>query len=86
MQATIARAATKLATHAQPDPVSADVLHAESLVDVVDLRGYQLIGDREQVDIIRFNQRVNLAEGQKVTATVQAQHREHRLRPKNPPA
>src|SRR5437773_12509669 len=57
------------------------VLHAEGLVDVIDFGGNKLIGDREQVDIIGFYQRVELTEGQEIAATIQAQHREHRLRP-----
>jgi hypothetical protein len=46
-------------------------------------RGDQLIGDREQIDVIGFHQRVDLAEGQEVAAGVEAQHREHRLRPED---
>ena len=50
------------------------------------LRGDQLIGDREQVDVVGFHQRVDLAEGQKIAAGVEAEHREHRLRPEDPAA
>ena len=56
------------------------------LVDMIDLRGNQLVGDREQVDVIGIHQRVDLAEGQEVAAGVEPQHREHRLRPEDPAA
>ena len=62
------------------------VLHAEGLVDVIDFGGNKLIGDREQVDIIGFYQRIELTEGQEIAARIQAEHREHRLRPEYPAA
>ncbi len=86
MQARIGRALAELAAHPQPDPVAVGVLHAEGLVDVIDLAGNQLIGDLEQVDVVGFHQRIDLAEGQEVAAGVEPEHREHRLRPKNPTA
>ncbi len=79
MQARIGRALAELAAHPQPDPVAVGVLHAEGLVDVIDLAGNQLIGDLEQVDVVGFHQRIDLAEGQEVAAGVEPQHREHRL-------
>ena len=86
VQAGIGRALAEFAAHAQPDPVAVGVLHAEGLVDVIDLRGDKLIGDREQVDVVGFHQRIDLAEGQQVAAGVEPQHREHRLRPEDPAA
>ena len=67
-----AGAVAELAAHPQPDPVAVGVLHAEGLVDVVDLAGDQLVGDREQVDVVGFHQRVDFAEGQEVAAGVEA--------------
>ncbi len=79
MQAGVAGGLAELAADPQPDPVTVGVLHAEGLVDVLDFRGDQLIGDREQVDVVGFHQRVDLAERQQVAAGVEAEHREHRL-------
>ena len=86
MQAGVAGALAELAADPQPDPVAVGVLHAEGLVDVIDFRGDQLIGDREQIDVVGFHQRVDLAEGQEVAAGVEAEHGEHRLRPEDPAA
>ena len=83
MQPGIARGVTELAADAQPDPVTIGVPHPEGLVDLADLGGDQLVGDLEQVDVIGIHQRVDLAEGQQVAAGVEAQHREHRLRPED---
>ena len=79
-------AAAQLATHPKPDPVSVGVLHAEGLVDMVDLACDQLLRDREQVDVVGFHQRIDLAEGQQVAARVEPKHGEHRLRPEDPAA
>src|SRR4029453_14088481 len=46
----------------------------------------ELVGDLEQVDVVRLHQRVDLAEGEELVAAVEAQHREHRLRPEHPAA
>jgi len=43
----------------------------------------QLIGDREQVDVVGFYQRVDLAEGQESLRFSRPRHREHRLRPED---
>ncbi len=86
MQAGIGAALAELAADPQPDPVAVGVLHAEGLVDVIDLPGDQLIGDREQVDVVGFHQRVDLAEGEQVAAGIEAEHGEHRLRPEDPAA
>ena len=86
VQAGVGGGLAELAADAQPDPVAAGVLHAEGLVDVVDLAGDQLVGDLEQVDVVGFHQRVDFAEGQEVVAGVESQHGEHRLRPENPAA
>ena len=67
----------ELAAHPQPDPVAAGVLHAEGLVDVVELAVDHLVGDCEQVDVVGFHQRVDFAEGEEVVAGVEAKHREH---------
>ena len=83
MQAAVAAALAELAAYPQPDPVSAGVLHPEGLVDMVDFAGDQLVGDGEQVDVVGFNQRVDLAEGQEVAAAVEPEHGEHRLRPED---
>ncbi len=83
MQAGIGRALAELAAHPQPDPVAVGVLHAEGLVDMIDLRGDELVGDLEQVDVVGFHQRVDLAERQEVAAVLEAEHREHRLRPED---
>ena len=72
VQAAVGRGLAEFAAHAQPDPVAAGVLHAEALVDVVDLAGDHLVGDREQVDVVGFHQRVDLAEGEEVVAGVRA--------------
>ena len=48
------------------------VLHAEGLVDVIDLAGNEPVGDREQVDVVGLHQRVDLAEGQEVAAGCRA--------------
>ena len=53
------------------------VLHAEGLVDVIDGTRDELVGDREQVDVVGFHQRVDFAEGEEVVAGVEAKHREH---------
>ena len=82
----VAGAVAELAAHPQPDPVAVGVLHAEGLVDVIDLAGDELVGDREQVDVVGFHQRVDLAEGQQVAAAVEPEHGEHRLRPEDPAA
>ena len=66
--------------------MAAGVLHAEALVDVVELARDHLLGDREQVDVVGFHQRVDFAEGEEVVAEVEAQHREHRCRPEDPAA
>ena len=50
---------------------------------MIDLAGDQLVGDFEQVDVVGFHQRVDLAEGQQVAAAFQPQHGEHRLRPED---
>ena len=50
------------------------VLHAEALIDVIDLRGDQLIGNRKQVDIVGFDQRVDFAEREQVIASLKSQH------------
>ena len=84
--AFIVASLAEFAAHPQPDPVAVGVLHPEGLVDVVDFRGDQLVGDGEQVDVVGFHQRVDLAEGQKVAAAFQSQHGEHRLRPEYPAA
>src|SRR6202000_679472 len=64
----------------------AGMLHAKTLVDVGDLAGDQLIGDLEQIDIVRLHQRVDFAEGQHAAAAVEAEQGKHRLRPENPTA
>ncbi len=64
VHAGIGRAAGLLAADAEPDPVAVDMLHAEGLVDVVDLLGDELVGDREQVDVVGLHQRIDLAEGE----------------------
>jgi hypothetical protein len=76
----------ELATHPQPDPVAVGMLHPEGLVDVVDFCRDQLVGDGEQVDVVGFHQRIDLAESEKVAAAVEPEHREHRLRPEYPSA
>src|SRR6185312_16759488 len=86
MQPDVAGALAQLTTHPEPDPVTVGVLHAEGLVDMVDLTGNELVGDREQVDIIGLHQRIDFTESQEIVAAVQAQHGEHRLRPENPAA
>ena len=86
MQAAVGRGVAELAAHPQPDPVAVDVLHAEALVDVVESAGDHLVGDREQVDVVGFHQRVDFAEGEEVVAGVQPEHREHRCRPEDPAA
>src|SRR6266404_4606453 len=83
VHAGVAGALAQLATDTQPNPVPAGVLHAEGLVDVVDFRGNELIGDREQVDVVGLHERVDFAECQKVAAGLEPQHREHRLRPED---
>ena len=83
VHAGIGGALAELAAHPQPDPVAIGVLHAEGLVDVIDPGGNKLIGDLEQVDVIGFHQRIDLAESQQVAAGVQSQHCEHRLRPED---
>src|ERR1700741_1023521 len=83
MEAGVAVALAQLATDAQPDPVPVGVLHAESLVDVIDLAANQLVGNREEVDVVGLHQCVDLAEGEEIAAAAEAKHREHRLRPKN---
>jgi len=60
--------------------------HAEGTVDVIELAGDELVRDHEQVDVVGFHQRVDLAEGEEVAAAVQPEHGEHRLRPENPAA
>src|SRR5215813_13346824 len=79
VHARVVGAMAELATDTKPDPVSAAVLHPESLIDVVDLARQELSRDREQIDIIGFYQRIDLAKGQKIAAAVQAQHGEHGL-------
>ena len=86
MQPAVGRGLAELAAHPQPDPVAAGMLHAEGLVDVVDLAGDQLVGDLEQVDVVGFHQRVDFAEGEEVVAGVEPEHGEHRLRPEDPAA
>ena len=86
VQAAVGRGLAEFAAHAQPDPVAAGVLHAEALVDVVDLAGDHLVGDREQVDVVGFHQRVDFAEGEEVVAGFEPEHGEHRLRPEDPAA
>ena len=86
VQAAVGRGVAELAAHPQPDPVAAGVLHAEALVDVVELAGDHLVGDREQVDVVGFHQRVDFAEGEEVVAGVEPEHREHRRRPEDPAA
>ncbi len=66
--------------------MAVDMLHAEGLVDMVDLPGDELVGDLEQVDVVGLHQRVDLAEGEELVAAVEAEHREHRLRPEDPAA
>ena len=83
VQAGVVRALAQFAAHPQPDPVAVGVLHAEGLVDVIDLAGDELVGDREQVDVVGFHQRVDLAEGQEIAAAVESEHGEHRLRPED---
>ena len=83
VHAGIGGAVAELAADPQPDPVAIGMLHAEGLVDVIDPGGNKLIGDLEQVDVIGFHQRIDLAESQQVAAGVQSQHREHRLRPED---
>ena len=70
VQAAVGRGLAELAAHPQPDPVAAGVLHAEALVDVVELARDHLVGDREQVDVVGFHQRVDFAEGEEVVAGV----------------
>ena len=86
VHAAAAGGLTELAAHAQPDPVAVGVLHAEALVDVVDLAGDQLVGNVEQVDVVGFHQRVDFAEGEEVVAGIQPEQGEHRLRPEDPAA
>ena len=86
VQAAVGRGVAELAAHPQPDPVAAGVLHAEGLVDVVELACDHLVGDREQVDVVGFHQRVDFAEGEEVVAGVEPEHREHRCRPEDPAA
>ena len=86
VHAAVGGGLAELAAHAQPDPVAVGVLHAEGLVDVVDLAGDQLVGDVEQVDVVGFHQRVDLAEGEEVVAGIEPEHGEHRLRPEDPAA
>ena len=50
------------------------------------LAGDQLVGDREQVDVVGFHQRVDLAEGEEVVAGFEPEQGEHRLRPEDPAA
>src|SRR5215207_3513281 len=71
VQAAVGRGLAELAAHPQPDPVAVDMLHAEGLVDVVELAGDHLIGDRKQVDVVGFHQRVDFAEGEEVVAGVE---------------
>jgi hypothetical protein len=79
VNAGVGRAAGLFAADAEPDPVAVDMLHAEGLVDVVDLLGDELVGDLEQVDVVGLHQRVDLAEGEELVAAVEAEHRKHRL-------
>ena len=72
VQAAVGGGLAEFAAHPQPDPVAVGVLHAEGLVDMVELAGDHLVGDREQVDVVGFHQRVDFAEGQQVVAGVRA--------------
>jgi len=81
--AAIAAGLGQFAAHAQPDPVTIGMAHAEGLVDMAHLARQQAIGNRHQVDILGVHQRIDLAEGEKVVAALQSQHREHRLRPED---
>ena len=83
VQPGVVRAVAQLAAHPEPDPVAVDMLHAKRLVDVIDLAGDKLVGDGEQIDVIAFHQRVDLAEGQEVAAGLQPEQGEHRVRPED---
>src|SRR5262249_26457936 len=86
VQPAFVGAATEFAADPQPDPVPAGMLHAEGLVDVIEVAGDEPIGNGKQVNVVGLHQGVDLAEGQEVAARVEAEHREHRLRPENPSA
>ena len=50
----------------QPDPLALHVLHPENMIDRIGLRTGQRLGHCREVAILRMNQRIDIAEGQKL--------------------
>ena len=66
---------------AHPHPLAVGVAHAEHLVDMVDLACDNLVGELEQVAVVRMDDLVDLAERQHRVAGLVAEHVVHRARP-----
>jgi len=78
--------ADDLAARTQPYPVAARVPHAERTVDRPGLAVGKVDRQLVEPDILRVNQRADLAEGQEVVARLKSQDREHRMGPEDAPA
>ena len=73
----------QLATHPQPDPFAAGVMHAEVVVDGVGPGIGELGRDLVELDVVGMHELADLAEGHQIVAGRQAQDREHRVRPED---
>ena len=73
----------QLAARPQPDPVAAGVVHAEVVVDGAGLGVGELGRDLVELDVVGMDELADLAEGQQVVARLQAEDREHRMRPED---
>ena len=83
MHAGLAGLLHQLAARAQPDPFAAGVVHAELVVDGAGLGVGELGRDLVELDVVGMHQLADLAEGHQVVAGLQAEDREHRVRPED---
>ena len=79
----LARLLHQLAARAQPHPVAVGVAHAEGVVDRRGLGFGELCGKLIEMQVLRMDQRIDLAEAQQLVLRLEPQDREHRMRPED---
>ncbi len=83
MRRDFARLLDQLAARAQPDPVAVGMAHAEGVVDRGGLGFGELCGKLIEMQVVRMDQRIDLAEAQELVLRFEAEDREHRMRPED---
>jgi hypothetical protein len=83
VQARLIGVARDLAARPQPHPLAVRMAHAEIMIDRLGLTVGELGRNLVELDVVRMDERVDLAERQQFVARVEPENREHRMRPED---